>query len=201
MRLKIRKYQDKDKDAIREISYLTSSIEVINYVSKGCIEDLLTFYHTDYEPESIFVVESDDKTVGYIMGCRAIKRFFWISSLKIIPHIVLKFLRGEYYAESGLVLPLLFDLLLKRGGYIKGYPCFFHIDILSGFRKKKIGSKMVKLFTTQVCKKVQIRTNTENSGAIKFFARAGFKIKKTEKSYLLSYIYRKRVSYIIMVYG
>ncbi len=199
--MKIRRYRDTDKNPIRKISFFTSHSNFSAYVSEGLIEDLLTLYHTDYEPESIFVAEENRKIEGYITGCREIKGFYHIFAVKVIPYIALKILTGKYYVNFRLVVPLIFDLLLKRGEYIKGYPCFLHIDILPGFRNKKLGSKMVKMFLADVCKMVQIKTNTENSGAINFFRRAGFRIKKIEKSYLLSYINKKDVSYVIMAYN
>ena len=198
--MKIRRYRNTDKNPIRKISFLTAHPNFSDYISKGLIEDLLTLYHTDYERESTFVAEENGEIEGYITGCVNIRRFYYVSILKISPHIALKILTGKYYINFSLSLPLIFDLLLKKGEYVKGYPCFLHIDILPDFRNKKLGNKMVKMFLTDVCSRVQIRTNTENSGAINFFGRLGFKVKKIEKSYLLSYINKKDVSYIIMAY-
>ena len=70
--VKIRPYQKEDKGFIRKISGDTANrgkpVETF-FKDREVMEDLLTLYYTDFEPQSSWVAEYEGRVVGYLTGC------------------------------------------------------------------------------------------------------------------------------------
>ena len=73
----VRKYRESDRQSIREIAcdtaFLGDPVEHF-FEGRGFIADFLTAYFTDYEPQSCFVAETENKIVGYIIGTKNTKK-------------------------------------------------------------------------------------------------------------------------------
>lgn len=69
----IRKYEHRDRDAIRrlccETGFLGKPIDPV-FGDRELFADYLTSYYTDIEPESCFVLEQDGVVKGYLLGSR-----------------------------------------------------------------------------------------------------------------------------------
>lgn len=89
----IRLYRPEDREAVRDICRRTA------YRNKGhaavfedgeLFADYWTRYYTDYEPESLFVVEENGEVLGYLMGCMDSRRHERIMGWKIVPSVLLR---------------------------------------------------------------------------------------------------------------
>ena len=71
--IKIRKFQVKDRAAVRKIVYDTALIgepAALFFQGQEVISDALSLYFTDYEPGSCWVAENNDQIVGYLIGAK-----------------------------------------------------------------------------------------------------------------------------------
>jgi len=68
----VRKYRPQDRDAVRNLccatGFLGQPIDPV-FEDRDLFADFLTRYYLRYEPESAFVLESDGRLVGYMLGC------------------------------------------------------------------------------------------------------------------------------------
>ncbi|MBU3664387.1 MAG: GNAT family acetyltransferase [Chthoniobacterales bacterium] len=69
----IRAYCPSDRDAVRhlccETGYLGKAIDPV-FEDRELFADYLTSFYTDWEPESVFVLEQGGEVKGYLMGSR-----------------------------------------------------------------------------------------------------------------------------------
>jgi len=189
----IRKYEPKDRLAVRNISCLTADcgnpIDGI-FNNYKFVADVLTLYYTDYEPNSTFVAENKGQIVGYLTGCMDGIHYQKVMKWKILPKLVFrglvlgaiinkqiwqilksatKTLKECYFSISELLNGF---LLLNE------YPAHMHINLLEGFRRKHIGEKLVNCFLKKIkllnIKGVHVKVRSDNTGGSKFFEKMGF---------------------------
>ena len=87
----IRKYREKDRQAVRDISVKTSFLgNPIEFFinDKELIADVLTRYYTDYEPKSCFVAVAEGKVIGYLTGSNNVKIKDKIFRYRMIPALI-----------------------------------------------------------------------------------------------------------------
>ncbi len=69
----IRSYRSSDRQSVRDLccetGFLGEPIDPV-YSDREMFADFLTTYYTDWEPESSFVVESEGRICGYLLGSR-----------------------------------------------------------------------------------------------------------------------------------
>jgi hypothetical protein len=68
----IRPYRVADREAVRGIAFQTGFMgdpADWQWRDFGSFADIWTSYHTDREPKSAFVAESEGRVVGYLLGC------------------------------------------------------------------------------------------------------------------------------------
>jgi hypothetical protein len=69
----IRLYQEKDREAVRDIccetGFLGKAIDQV-FSDRELFADFLTGYYLDEEPDLAVVLESEGRVEGYILGCR-----------------------------------------------------------------------------------------------------------------------------------
>ncbi len=74
----IRQYRKDDRDFVRYLCCQTAfegnPVETF-FNGRDIIADLLTLYHTDFEPESSFIVEINGEKAGYITGYKDLRRY------------------------------------------------------------------------------------------------------------------------------
>jgi ribosomal protein S18 acetylase RimI-like enzyme len=74
---KIRPYRSEDRPQVRRICFDTGFMGDPIAPQYGDLEsfaDMFTAYYTDHEPESCFVVDLDDRVVGYLVGTTDTRR-------------------------------------------------------------------------------------------------------------------------------
>lgn len=184
---KIRPYSDNDRIEIRKICCDTADLgrPVESFFSdRDIFADLITSYYTDFEPESVFVAEVDNRLAGYLLGCLNTKRYIYITAFFILPVIIIKALfRGTFFKKNTIEM---FRLIIKSwqaGGFkrkmpLAKYPAHLHIDIKQDFRRKGLGRKLMEKFLFKAkeakVKGVHLSTREDNAQACVFFERCGF---------------------------
>jgi GNAT superfamily N-acetyltransferase len=205
----IRKFESKDRDAVRRISCETAFQEADR---QGFIDDdevladALTVYYTDYEPESCFVAVAHDQVIGYIIGTKNVARMERIFSKQILPKLLIKAFKRGFFLKSKTWR--LFFNVIKSG--LKGefyaphfsaeYPAMLHINIDKDYRGRQVGKRLINCYLEFI--KYQgiagVHFGTVSEGAKAFFLKAGLKVlHKSNRSYL-KYKTKKIVQFYIL---
>ncbi|MCL5037784.1 MAG: GNAT family N-acetyltransferase [Chloroflexi bacterium] len=188
----IRPYRPEDRGAVREIAYETSvfgSPGTPDFPDREIMEDFLTRYYTDEEPDSLWIAESGGEAVGYVAGSKDTGRYQDIVSYKKLPEAVFSFISRvdifnvDIFNKDGWgILFAKFLTWLKggldRGEIIKKYPAHLHISIKNGFRGKQLGKRLISKFLEYLKSEgvpgVHAVVHHDNLAARKFFESMGF---------------------------
>ena len=191
-----------DRNAIRRICCDTAFMgqPVENFFGdREIIADLLTLYHTDHEPESVFIAEHENMPVGYIMGCTDIRRARRIFLGRILPGVAIKsLLRGTFLSRKSLMFLYrcavsFFRKELFIPDFSGEYPAVLHINIESRFRNMGTGEKLVMKFLDYLKEKHVrgVHLTTISADAARFFERNGFTLLQKKKISYFSHLNRK----------
>ena len=183
----IRPFQAGDRAAIRRICCETGDkgdpVESF-FLDREIFSDLVTRYYTDFEPNGIWVVESDGQVVGYLTGTYDSGRYWRAIRRRVIPSVILQgILRGTFLQRqtwrllwAGLQTFLLGGL--RKGPLLDEYPAHFHIDLLKEFRGRDLGRELVKRFEAEVSRRgvkgIHLVTRADNTAGRRFFEQLGF---------------------------
>jgi ribosomal protein S18 acetylase RimI-like enzyme len=202
--IKIRPYKPTDKKEVRiiavETAFMGNSGEVF-FTDREILADGLTGYYLNFEPQSSFVAESQNKIAGYLLGCLSTKRYQRIFNYGILPRLILRSLcRG-----------LLFQVKIQRFIYyalrswLRGefsrpdfsleYPAHLHINIAAPFRNHGIGTKLVELFFNYLKKNgvSGLHAWTMAEGGKHFFRNLGFNLLYDQKVTYFDYLLRREL--------
>ena len=206
----IRKYKPQDRQFVRDIAWDTAFMgkpASVFFSDKEIFSDFLTVSFTDYEPESCFVAEVSGNVVGYLIGARNESRLKTVSMFKITPVLFFKALvKGVLLKEKDArYLRSCFISFLKGEfsdpDFSIEYPAILHINILEGFRKSGIGSRLVSAFIDYVAmfktKGVHLSTMSETAGD--FFRANGFNLMRSAARSYFSHILNKDIT--VYTYG
>lgn len=168
----IRKYQPKDKPAVRHILIETSRLPVETEKDIRYLELLYNDYYTETEPESCFVaVNENDEAVGYII-CAADYKTFRKRFMKFyMPEI--KELGMKYYFQA------LMDIM-GHAIYAPKYPAHLHINVLKVCQGQGTGTELMNSLKAELRKNgkkgLMLSCAADNDGAIRFYKRNDFKV-------------------------
>jgi GNAT superfamily N-acetyltransferase len=204
----IREFRSGDRDYVRRIASATAFVDrdkIRYFFDEEVLADALTIYFTDYEPESCFVAESDNKVIGYILGTKDSCKMDRVSMRKIIPKLFFKSLtRGVFFDFRNLKLFLSIMLSLLKGEFFSPdfrpeFPALLHINLDKDFRGTHIGSELIRHFLKYLrgTGVTGVHLATFSPGAYIFFKKAGFNLLfQGKRSYLRPYIGRDLDFYI-----
>ena len=170
--ISIRKYQPKDKPAVRHILIETSRLPVETEKDIKLLELLYNDYYTEVEPENCFVaVNEKDEAVGYII-CAADYKTFRRNFMKFyLPEI--KELGMKYYIQA-------FMDIMGHALYAHKYPAHLHINVLNVCQGHGTGTKLMDTLKAELRKNgkkgLMLSCAADNDGAIRFYKRNGFKV-------------------------
>lgn len=152
----IRAYEPRDREAVRDIARRTA------YRNRGSaalfeddelFADYWTSYYTDYEPESCLVVEEEGEIVGYLLGCKDMRRMVRIMGRSIVPGIIAKMLwragTGRYKNPATFrTMRWMFLYSWREAPSIslKRFPAHYHCNILRRGNGKNYYTSMVLKF-------------------------------------------------------
>ena len=181
----IRKYEPKDRDAVRRISYATAFLgRAYDFVGDAeILSDGLMDYFTEYEPESLFVAADGEKIAGYLTGARSARAMHKILFNKIYPRIFGKALSKGFFLQRKVLLFMWHSLIsFVRGefrlpDFTYDYPATFHINLDEAYRGQRIGQQLIDRYVEYLkennIKGVYVSTFSEKAKA--FFVRNGFR--------------------------
>jgi GNAT superfamily N-acetyltransferase len=200
----IRPYRSSDRVSVRQIAYDTAFLGNSGsafFDDQELLQDYLTAYFIDYEPESCFVAVSGSGVIGYIIGAKdtkinrkglfgkllfkAISRniIFRKKSSAFIFNCLKSFLKGEFKAPD----------------FSRAYPATLHINIAEGFRNQGLGAKLIAVYLDYLKKeKVKgVHFATLSDRAANFYDRLGFVLlHKGKRSYLNNILHKDMFCYI-----
>ena len=170
--ISIRKYQPKDKPAVRHILVETSRLPVETESDIKLLELLYNDYYTEVEPENCFVaVNEEDEAVGYIICASDYKRFRRNFMKFYLPEI--KELGMKYYIQA--VMDIMGHAL-----YAAKYPAHLHINVLNVCQGKGTGTELMNALKNELknngVKGLMLSCAADNDGAIRFYKRNSFKV-------------------------
>jgi len=184
----IRKYKPRDTQAVRELccdtAYFGEPCENF-FPDRELLADLIMKYHTDFEPQHIWIAEYAGQVVGYISACFDETRFRQAMLFRIAPLSFIKALaRGKIWDKRmcRLILHNLKSFFMKETSLskidTKKFPVNIHQNIKKGFRGSGIGSRLVEALLDEVeanklpgIRFKALRTETR----FPFFEKYGFK--------------------------
>lgn len=170
--ISIRKYQPKDKPAVRHILIETSRLPVETEKDIRLLELLYNDYYTEVEPENCFVaVNENDEAVGYII-CAADYKTFRRKFMKFyMPEI--RELGMKYYLQA-------FMDIAGHALYARKYPAHLHINVLNVCQGQGTGTKLMDALKDELRKNgkkgLMLSCAADNDGAIRFYKRNNFKV-------------------------
>ena len=170
--LTIRKYNEKDKPAVRRVLIETSRLPVETEKDIKLLELLYNDYYTEVEPEHCFVaVNENDEAVGYIICASDYKKFRRTFMKFYLPEI--KELGLKYYIQA-------FMDIMGHALYAAKYPSHLHINVLPVCQGQGTGSELMNALKDELRKSkikgLMLSCAADNDGAIRFYKRNGFKV-------------------------
>lgn len=206
--VKIRKFEAKDRTAVRQIVYDTALMgepAALFFQGQEVISDALSLYFTDYEPGSCFVAEINDQVAGYLIGAKDKIAAQAIFNGRIALPLFFKALKSGIFLRIknlSFIFSCLIDLL-KNGihtpDFNQAYPATFHLNIKGGFRGRKIGAKLIGVYLDYL--KIEripgVHLATMSDQAANFFLSLGFQqLYKGKRSYFRQILHRDVPLYI-----
>jgi ribosomal protein S18 acetylase RimI-like enzyme len=214
----IRKYNSllsSDREAVRKLAVDTADIgnpaeSIWDY--REPVADILTGYYTKYEPESIFVAESDGEIIGYIMGSVRTKSHYDLySNFIIIPSAILKAIfQGALFDRqswrllcTGLCSFQMEMLITPK--MMDEYPAHIHVNIKQGHRGANLGQRLISTYENYIresgIKGVHARVRGDNERGRRFFERVGFVQILESKPLKLHYRDGHSTIFTLVTYG
>jgi ribosomal protein S18 acetylase RimI-like enzyme len=180
--ISIRKYQDKDKEYLREICIKTSALPIDTETDRRFLYLMYNDYYTEVEGRNCFVaVDENDTPVGYILCAENFVSYSKTFKKIYLPQI--KKLGFKYYCMA--VAEITGHKL-----YSKKYPAHLHIDILDVCQGQGVGTRLMNELKAHLQSKnipaLMLSCGGDNTMAVKFYKKNNFKvIKNLAGSYIM----------------
>lgn len=203
--ISIRPYKKIDKAGLRKISietvFMGDSGQMF-WDDKEILADWLTHYYLEFEPESSFIAEYQNKIVGYLMGCLNTKRYHKILNQRTVPLLFLKslcrgmFLKVKVWRFIYYSLRSFLRREFRRPDFSLEYPAHLHINIEAQFRKRGIGTRLIEVFFSYLRSKgiKGLHAWTMTEGGKNLFKSLGFNLLYSQKVTYFDYILNKELS-------
>lgn len=203
----IREYNRNDRASLREIAcdtaFMGEPAEKF-FTGREFLADFLTLYHTDYEPQSIFIAEKEGKVVGYLSGAKDEKTMDSIFTVKVLPIAALKLIfKGTIFKKNSFLFILFNIFSFLKGEFNapafikKDYPAILHINVDKNYRGSGIGRRLIETYLNYLkeekIKGLHLTTQSEKS--FKFFEKLGFKILYETKRSYFKHIFKTSIKY------
>ncbi len=184
----IRHYQISDQTVVFSIAADTAFFgePVEAFLEDRCLyNDAFTRYYTDFEAPFVWVADSSQGVIGFLLGCSDTSRQSKRWRRYIISKVLVRAISGKYklgrcttnYAWGMLV------------GLIRGeepkvdlieYPAYLQIDIKQGYRGMGVGRRLIEAYLDQLCQMgvggVHLGTTNHNEVACHLYESIGFRI-------------------------
>lgn len=180
--INIRKYQDKDKEYLRDICIKTSKLPVGTETERKFLTLMYNDYYTEIEGRNCFVaVDESDIPVGYILCAEDFNTYAKIFKKAYLPQIRKLGMKYYFMAVTEMVGHKLFS---------KKFPAHLHIDILDICQGQGVGTKLVNELKAHLKSKnipaLMLSCGGDNTMAVKFYKKNNFEvIKNLAGSYIM----------------
>lgn len=169
--INIRKYEEKDKENMRNVCLKTSSFDISNCKTAKFITLMFCDYYTEAEPDSCFVAaDENDNAVGYLICGKNFDKYYKVFNGLYMPEIKKLGLKYEFMAKSEIMIHRLFS---------KSYPAHLHVDLLDVCRHQGVGSRLMNELKAYLKQQnvpgLMLSCGFDNKNAIRFYERNGFK--------------------------
>ena len=172
--INIRKYEEKDKELLRDICIKTSKLPTDTINQRKFLTLLYNDYYTEVEGHNCFVaVDENDVAVGYILCAEDFRKYSEAFKKRYLPQI--KKLGLSYY----------FMAIAEMTGhslFCKKYPAHLHIDILDVCQGQGVGTRLVNELKNHLKSKnvpaLMLSCGGDNTMAVKFYKKNNFKVVK-----------------------
>ena len=207
-KIKIRKFEARDKAAVRKIAHDTALMGEpagLFFQGQEVISDAFSLYFTDYEPDSCFVAEINGQIAGYLFGAKDKAASERIFNLKIALPLFFKALKsGIFLSKKNLnfIFDCLIDLFtngIKTPDFNRVYPATLHLNIKKGFRGQGLGASLISAYLDYLKKEKipGVHLATMSEAAAKFFLAQGLlQLYKGKRSYFRRILHRDVPLYI-----
>lgn len=178
----IRKYQEKDKELLRDICIKTSRLPVETQKQRKFLTLMYNDYYTEVEGRNCFVaVDENDRAVGYILCAENFKKYSEVFRKTYLPEIRKLGISYYFMAIGEMTGHLLFS---------KKYPAHLHIDILDVCQGQGVGTRLMNELKNHLREKnipaLMLSCGGDNTMAVKFYKKNNFKvIKNLAGSYIM----------------
>lgn len=169
--VKLREALPDDLSRVEYICKMTADEKSMNEELAGKIT--ATIYSTYYikeESENCFVLEDDGLVVGYIICAENCNKFY--KKFRTVYAEDVKKL-DKFSGVFAKILPIPYIIFGKQ------YPAHLHINLLSEYQGKGYGTDLINTLIQKLqlkgIKGVMLMASKENTGAIRFYKRNGFK--------------------------
>lgn len=172
----IRPYEPRDRAAVRQLAADTADagrpIEQL-FPDRDIFADLVTRYHTDFEPESSWVADEGGRVVAYLTGCLRPARFRARMLTRILPVVIFKSLvRGVFLRPQ---------VARNFALWIRPRPVqnvHLHLNVAAAARARGIGGGLLETFLARArtagAREVSAMVREDNTPGRRFFERHGF---------------------------
>ena len=207
-RVNIRNYRSEDRKIVREISLQSSILGEYRdtIFDDKILTDLLTLYFTDFESQSCFVAEKDNRVIGYVMGTQDFQKMRSVINGKILPVLLKNILyRGLLFRHNNLklIMNMLYSYFkgeFKVPDFSQNYPATLHVNITTEYRGHHSGSLLVNKFLEHL-KENNVRGihfGVLSESAKRFFLKLDFEILFTGQYTFLRYLTGETLPHYIM---
>jgi GNAT superfamily N-acetyltransferase len=152
--MEIRPYQPTDLPGVRTIygqDEFARPQLLKKYPRMGkYLADEAAYYYTEYEPESIFIAETEGSAVGALLGCVDTTRHKRMYRAHIRPMLVHRCLSGAYgwpgWAWAVIRTEIASRNVISPKVDLSLYPAHLHIGVLPEWRRQGIGTILMQAY-------------------------------------------------------
>lgn len=164
----IKRYEKKDYDGVRFVCLNSEGKEITGNLGEFILHTFCDYY-IENEPENCFVLDDNNKTVGYIICAENYDQYKEIFDREYLP--LTKPLGEENYKWAC-------ESTVLQNKYKKDYPAHLHIDILPEYQRHGWGGKLLTTLFDHLrvkgIKGAMLTAGTSNVNAGKFYRKYGF---------------------------
>jgi len=186
--LTIRQYRTTDQAAVHEISsdtaFFGEPVEAF-LEDRKLYWDAFAGYYTDHKTPFVWVAESSQEVIGYLLGCADTKAQTKHWRGYILSKVLTRAMKGSYKLgkhTGSFALGMLIGLI--RGEEAKVdlniYPAHLQIDVKNGHRGMGVGKRLIEAYVQQLKQLrvpgVHLGTTSYNIAACHLYEKIGFQI-------------------------
>ncbi len=198
----IRPYEEKDREIVRKIccdtAFMGEDVTVF-FDDREVFADFAISYYTDYEPQSSFVAEIENRVIGYICGCCDTRRYYQIFNSRILPKTIIRslargiFLRRKTINFISNTINSLMKGEFKRPYMTEDYPAHLHINVESPSRHLGAGRMLMNKFLEYLNEKKVSAVHLVSISKVgqPFFSKLGFDVLYSQKITYFDYLIKE----------